>query len=94
MFFILRILVFLFPAAATASEVCMASSELEAALIDWYEERPSQDYSPNIVLWKSQDGATWTLVRYISNNTACTIEHGSNWNDARYSVVFRDGTKH
>ena len=91
MFFTILVVIFSFPAALMASEICMQSNELEAALIDWYEERPAQEYPPSIVLWKSENGATWTLVKYDSNGTACTIEHGSNWAGSRYSVNLRDG---
>lgn len=55
----------------------MQSNELDAALIDWYEERPAQEYPHNIVLWKSANGATWTLVKYDSSGVACTIEQVS-----------------
>ena len=68
----------------------MQSNELEAALIDWYEERPAQEYPHNIVLWKSANGATWTLVKYDSSGVACTIEQGTNWAGSRYFVDFRD----
>ena len=71
-----------FTSAAHASEVCMLSDELEAALIDWYGERPVEESSDNIVLWASQGGKTWTIVQYNVDGTACTLGQGSNWNGA------------
>jgi len=71
-----------FTSAAHATEVCMPSGELEAALIDWYGERPVEESSGNIVLWASQGGETWTIVQYNVDGTACTLEQGSNWNGA------------
>ena len=76
---IIGIFVFLLASEAVASEVCMPSHEMEAALIDWYDERPMQENASNIVLWKSERGETWTVVKYNSDGTACTLENGTNW---------------
>ena len=71
-----------FTAAAHATEFCMPSDELEAALIDWYGEHPVEESSDNIVLWASQGGETWTVVQYNADGTACTLGQGSNWSGA------------
>ncbi len=65
-----------FPSILAASEICMPSIELEAALIDWYQERPSEKHPDNIVLWQSDNGKTWTLVQYDEDGMACSLEHG------------------
>jgi hypothetical protein len=79
-FRIIGVLGFLVASEVIASEVCMPSDEMEAALIDWYGERPVQANSSNIVLWKSEGGETWTVVKYNPDGTACTLQHGTNWN--------------
>lgn len=87
MFFRVILLLLLFPANAVASETCMPADEMEATLIDWYGEHPAEETSPNVVLWLSGAGESWTLVAYKSNGTACTIEHGSGWTNHGRHVV-------
>jgi hypothetical protein len=67
------------PAHARSSGVCMQSAELEAALIDWYQEQPAEVTGHDIVLWKSQGGETWTLVKYRSDGVACALKNGTDW---------------
>ncbi|MGA9252804.1 MAG: S-adenosyl-L-homocysteine hydrolase [Roseobacter sp.] len=57
----------------------MSSDDLEAALIDWYSERPVENLTDNKVLWSSAEGETWTLVEYRRDGVACTLEDGMNW---------------
>jgi hypothetical protein len=77
-FRIVGIFVFLFASEAVASDVCMPFNEMEASLIDWYDERPVQEIISNVVLWKSERGETWTVVKYNPDGTACTLQHGTN----------------
>ena len=86
MYLMVVVLFFLLPVHAKASEICMPAVELEAAMIDWYGEHPAEETSPHVVLWLSVAEETWTLVEYNSNGSACTIEHGSGWNDGQHSV--------
>jgi hypothetical protein len=79
-FRIVGVLGFILASEASASEVCMPSDELKAALIDWYAESPVQVNSSNTILWKSEGGETWTVVKYNPDGTACTLQHGTNWN--------------
>lgn len=67
------------PSVLAASEVCMPASVLEAALIDWYDERPTEDFSGTVTLWQAQGRNTWTLVKYHADGSACTIDHGRDW---------------
>jgi hypothetical protein len=64
------------PSPIQAFEVCMPALELEAALIDWYGEQPEADGPKGTVFWVSLEGATWTLVRYKSDEIACSIDQG------------------
>jgi hypothetical protein len=66
----------LLPVPAFADDVCMPAAELEAALIDWYGEAPRAEGPAGTVLWVTSDGASWTLVRYEADGTACSIDHG------------------
>ena len=86
---ILRLfLVFLLSSQAQAEVICMAADDLEAALIDWYGEHPSRELSSEIVLWKSNDGHTWTVVEYLSDGRACSLLSGMNWDENRELVSF------
>ncbi len=67
------------PSEARPAAVCMPSEKMEAALIDWYQEQPIEEASKDIVLWASQGGETWTLVKYRSDGVACAMESGADW---------------
>lgn len=62
------------PTKGNTAEICMEAGALEAALIDWYGERPSLRISPNTVRWESETTDTWTIVRYTTNGNACTLD--------------------
>ncbi len=66
----------------------MPATEMEAALIDWYQENPAEEVRHDIVLWTSQGGETWTLVKYRSDGVACTLENGVNWRGFQSSASF------
>jgi hypothetical protein len=67
------------PSKVLSSDICMPTTEMEAALIDWYQEQPAEEIRQDIVLWTSKGGETWTLVKYRSDGVACTLENGVNW---------------
>lgn len=68
------------PSVGYGEAVCMPALELEAALIDWYQERPLGEPHETIVLWAAEAGETWTIVKYLANGTACSLESGTDWN--------------
>ena len=76
------------PSEALSSGICMPSAEMEAALIDWYQEQPVEEVRHDIVLWTSQGGETWTLVGYRSDRVACVLENGVNWHGFQSSASF------
>ena len=61
---------------ASQADVCMPAAELEAALIDWYGEEPVQQGPSDTVLWSTETGSSWTVVRYFKDGTACSIDSG------------------
>ncbi|MEM1350947.1 MAG: hypothetical protein AAGF27_01310 [Pseudomonadota bacterium] len=63
-------------APLSAGEICMPAAELEAALIDWYAEQPTMVGPDGVVLWQSEDGASWTAVKYRDDGIACSIGNG------------------
>jgi hypothetical protein len=66
--------------AALAQDVCMRETEMKAALIDWYAERPKGDVTENNEqLWVSDKTGTWTMVRSFSDGTACVVAQGADW---------------
>lgn len=71
------------PLAGHADVVCLPDAELEAALIDWHGEQPSEQLGQDIVIWTSEGGATWTMVKYHDDGTACRLESGTEWKPAQ-----------
>jgi hypothetical protein len=86
-FFLVRVLALVLGSEAIASEICMPADEMEAALLDWYDEHPDQENPSEIALWKSDGGETWTIVRYNDDGTACTLHHGTDWNASKVSFL-------
>ena len=67
---------------ADDSKVCMEASELEAAIVDWYNETLVSWEGSDTYVWASGVGGTWTVVQYTSNGSkefACVIGQGYNW---------------
>ncbi|SDX45263.1 S-adenosyl-L-homocysteine hydrolase [Litoreibacter albidus] len=67
------------PAQAQDSDVCMATSEMEASLLDWYGEKPAQHKEDGSIVWASGIGGTWTVVSYEPDGMSCTLAQGDNW---------------
>lgn len=68
------------PLQAQEELLCMPTAELEAGLIDWYNETPVQQIEDrNHIVWASGVGGTWTIVSYEPNDISCTIAQGDNW---------------
>jgi hypothetical protein len=86
--FVVPVLIAAAPSMALSSSVCMPATEMEAALIDWYQEQPAEEIGHDIVLWTSKGGETWTLVKYRSDGVACTLENGINWRGFQSSASF------
>jgi hypothetical protein len=76
---VVAVLIAAVPSMALSSDICMPSVEMEAALIDWYQEQPAEEIAHDVVLWSSKGGETWTLVKYRSDGVACALENGVNW---------------
>ncbi|MEM6304406.1 MAG: S-adenosyl-L-homocysteine hydrolase [Pseudomonadota bacterium] len=67
---------------AAEDPVCMQSAELEASLVDWYNETLVSMETPDTFVWASGVGGTWTLVEYIETadgEVACVIATGTDW---------------
>ncbi|SFR34128.1 hypothetical protein [Litoreibacter janthinus] len=59
--------------------VCMATDEMEAALVDWYDETPAVMAEDGTIVWASGIGGTWTVVNYNPDGTSCALAQGDNW---------------
>jgi len=67
-------------ASAADTAVCMPAAEMEAALIDWYGERPvPENASEKEKLWVSDRTGTWTMVEYRTSGQACVLAQGKDW---------------
>lgn len=69
-------------AAANDSAVCIPTPELEASLVDWYNETLVSQESDDTYVWASGIGGTWTIVTYNPTpvgEVACVIAQGDNW---------------
>ncbi|WP_211097180.1 S-adenosyl-L-homocysteine hydrolase [Aliishimia ponticola] len=64
-------------ATASADIACQPATDMEAALKDWYGERPVDVRVGNTQLWASDRHETWTLVRYLPDGVACTVASGT-----------------
>ncbi|SHF34971.1 hypothetical protein SAMN05444273_105224 [Litoreibacter ascidiaceicola] len=67
------------PALAQDDVVCMATEEMEASLVDWYDETPAVMAEDGTIVWASGIGGTWTVVSYKDNGTSCALAQGDNW---------------
>ncbi|TDT73786.1 hypothetical protein BDE40_2562 [Litoreibacter halocynthiae] len=67
------------PAFAQDDVVCMATEEMEASLVDWYDETPAVMDEDGTIVWASGIGGTWTVVSYNDNGTSCALAQGDNW---------------
>ncbi len=68
--------------SAQEAPVCMNAAELEASLVEWYNETPATQESPTRYVWASGIGGTWTIVEYNDSTEpgrACVIAQGENW---------------
>ncbi|MEP5759835.1 MAG: hypothetical protein ABJ327_11140 [Litoreibacter sp.] len=59
--------------------VCMQTEEMEAALVDWYDEKPVAEQSDGSHIWSSGLGGSWTIVSAAHNGISCTLAQGDNW---------------
>ncbi|MCX7558221.1 S-adenosyl-L-homocysteine hydrolase [Sulfitobacter sp. F26204] len=67
-------------AALADGDVCMATGEMKAALIDWYGEAPVAEPSDaKEQLWVSQETGTWTLLKNFSDGNSCVLAQGDDW---------------
>ena len=67
-------------AHAAEPTFCMPAAEMEAALVDWYDERPvAENASEREELWVSEQTGTWTMVEYAANGQACVLAQGDDW---------------
>ena len=65
---------------AAAGQVCMDAAEMEASLIDWYDEHPVDRGGNNSSeLWVSETSGTWTIVQTLADGNACVIAQGEDW---------------
>lgn len=71
-------------AAANSAQVCMATGELEASLVDWYNETPTRQVDNGSVLWTSSESGTWTLVAHKAGGESCVVETGQDWSMAEF----------
>ncbi|SDW70974.1 hypothetical protein [Litoreibacter albidus] len=67
------------PAVAQDDAVCMPTDEMEAALVDWYDETPAVMDDDGTIVWASGIGGSWTVVSYNENGTSCALAQGDNW---------------
>lgn len=67
------------PAVSRSEPVCMDTTKLEAALVDWYAEKPVQQIDEGVYLWASNTGGTWSIVRHYKDGVSCTLNHGDDW---------------
>ncbi|MCR8825440.1 hypothetical protein [Pseudosulfitobacter koreensis] len=68
--------------AAMADSVCMSSAEMEASLVDWYDEAPvAGQENKDTQIWASERNGTWSLVQYLPDGNSCVLETGEDWND-------------
>ena len=78
--------------AAQAETVCMDTDEMQAALIDWYQEAPVAEpvahNDSSVRLWASKDSGTWTLVR-TELDQSCVVAQGEGWTDEQDSGSFQ-----
>ena len=59
--------------------VCMQTGVMEAALVDWYNEKPVAEQSDGSHIWSSGLGGSWTIVSADHNGISCTLAQGDNW---------------
>ena len=64
---------------ARGDRICMNSSELEAALTDWYDEALVSHVEDGTSMWASVKNGTWTRVSYHEDGTSCVLAQGINW---------------
>lgn len=67
------------PSLAQDDVICMATAEMEASLVDWYDETPAVMDEDGTIVWSSGIGGTWTVVTYNDNGTSCALAQGDNW---------------
>ena len=69
--------------SAPSAVTCMDPAELQAALIDWYQEEPKgepvQHWDSKVQLFASEETGTWTMVRTYEGLSACVIAQGEDW---------------
>lgn len=72
------------PTAAAQGSQCSPFAAVEKHLAEKYDETPTQiGASPAgaVLLFKTTDGATWTLVLSTPTGLGCMIANGTAWQD-------------
>lgn len=82
---------FLLPSPAAATQIDSdAQCGPVAGLTDWLDRNTNEtavtverlDDSHAVQLWRSADGATWTILLISVQGGACIIAHGKRWDRA------------